>query len=124
MFYIDEDKTIHLTRGDIANIVVTAMLQDETPYTFTPGDVIRIQVFSKTDYSDIKIRKDVEVIEETSSATISLTKDDTKIGDITHKIVDYSYEIELNPDTKPQTIIGHDAKGAKIFRVYPEGSDA
>lgn len=41
-----------------------------------------------------------------------------------NKPTDFWYEVELNPDTAPQTIIGYDKEtGAKIFRLYPEGGD-
>ena len=60
---------------------------------------------------------------EAESVTINLTKEDTKIAEIINKPVDYWYEIEMNPDTEPQTIIGYDEDGEKIFRLYPEGSE-
>lgn len=37
--------------------------------------------------------------------------------------MDYWYEVELNPETEAQTIIGYDEDGPKIFRLYPEGDD-
>ena len=54
-------------------------------------------------------------------ALISLNKEDTTIGDIINTPIDYWYEVQLNPETNPQTIIGYDENGAKIFRLYPEG---
>lgn len=124
MFVINGDKSIHLTRGDIANIVVTAKLKDGTTFTFAEGDIVRFKVTKKGDYSTIILQKDVTIEEATSNAMISLTREDTKIGEIINKPVDYWYEVEINPETKPQTIIGHDPNGAKIFRLYPEGSDS
>jgi hypothetical protein len=53
-----------------------------------------------------------------------LSKEDTKIGKKVNKPVDYWYEVELNPDTYPQTIVGYDEDGAKIFKLYPEGVKA
>lgn len=123
MFEITADKTIHLTRGDIANISVSAVLQDDVPYTFSINDIVRFKIVEKKDYSNVIFQKDVSIEEETTSITISLTKDDTKIGEIINKPVDYWYEVEVNPDTQPQTIIGYDQNGAKIFRLYPEGRD-
>ena len=123
MFVILNDKTICLTRGDIANIVVSANLQDGQVYTFTAGDVVRFRVFKKRDCASTVIQKDVEVDTESETVTICLTKEDTKIADIINKPVDYWYEIEMNPDTEPQTIIGYDENGEKIFRLYPEGGD-
>ena len=124
MFVILPDKTICLTRGDVANIIVSASLQDGTLYTFKQGDVVRLRVFKKRDCRCVVIQKDVEVSEPAESVTIKLTKTDTTIGDIISRPVDYWYEVEVNPDTEPQTIIGYDETGEKTFRLYPEGGDA
>lgn len=123
MLVILSDKTICLTRGDVASIIVSANLQDGSLYTFKTGDVVRFRVFKKRDYTREVLRKEVTVADPAASVTISLTKADTTIGDIINRPVDYWYEIELNPDTAPQTIIGYDEAGEKIFRLYPEGSD-
>jgi len=121
LFKILQDNTICLTRGDIASIEVSARLQDGSEYTFAKGDVVRLLVFGEHKYSDVVIRKEVTVSDETKVVTINLTKDDTKLGNPISHSVDYCYEVELNPDTAPQTIIGHDVSGKKIFRLYPEG---
>lgn len=124
MFKILPDKTICLTRGDVANIVTSAVLQDETPFTFKEGDIVRMQILDKKNYGDIKLRKDITVEEECISVTIKLGKEDTKIGEIINKPVEYHYEIEVNPDGDRQTIVGYDDDGPKIFRLYPEGADS
>ena len=124
MFEILKDKTICLTRGDIANIVVSASLQDGAPYTFHAGDVVRFRVTKKRDLASVLIQKDITIDEEVQSVTIRFSKDDTRFAESTNSPVDYWYEIEVNPDTEPQTIIGYDSEGAKIFRLYPEGGDA
>ena len=124
MFKILNDKTICLTRGDIADIVVAAKLQNGEPYTFKQGDVVRFAVFKKKECSCVVIQKDAIVETDTTSVTISLTADDTRLDDIISKPVDYWYEIVVNPDTAPQTIIGYDEAGEKIFRLFPEGGDA
>lgn len=121
MFIIDSSKTIHLTRGDIANLSVSATDSDNTSYTFKQGDIVRLMVFKKRAVDDVVLSKSVEVTEETTTVDISLTTDDTRIGEVIHKPVDYWYEIELNPETTPQTIIGYDDDGAKTLRLYPEG---
>lgn len=123
MFEIDENQTIHITRGDIANIKVSCVNDDGSDYDFHKGDIVRFRVFNKRKYDDVLICKDVLVEDTTSSVTIFLESDDTKLGDVTNKIIDYGYEVELNPDTCPQTIIGHDKLGMKVFTVYPEGGD-
>lgn len=121
MFEILKDKTICLTRGDIANIVVSANLQDSQPYTFQPGDVVRLTVYKKKGCSTVLIQKDVVIEEAAQTATLRLEKEDTRFGDLISAPTDYWYEVELNPDTAPQTIIGYDAAGEKIFRLFPEG---
>lgn len=121
MFLIDSSKNIHVTRGDICSISVSAIDSDGTNYTFKQGDIIRLMVYKKKACDMVVLSKIVEVIEDSTTVSIDLTTDDTRIGDVIHKPVDYWYEIELNPETNPQTIIGYDEDGAKIFRLYPEG---
>jgi hypothetical protein len=123
MFKID-DTTIRITRGDIATIEVSANGEGNTAYEFKVGDVVRFKVFKSKDCGCIELQKDVVVEAETTEVEINLTQDDTKIGGLISKPVTYWYEIELNPETKPQTIIGYDdVEGAKLFVLYPEGSD-
>lgn len=123
MFKINEDKSIYLTRGDIANIVVSAKVQDGTDYTFQKGDVVRIKVFKRKDCEEVFMQKDVTVEAEATQVDIYLSKEDTKFGEVINKPTNYWYEIELNPNTQPQTIIGYDEDGEKLFVLYPEGSD-
>lgn len=120
MFVINEDLSIYLTRGDSAVFSVGANIGD-TEYTFKEGDVVRFKVFGKKDCEDVVLKKDVVVGEATNLVQIALDSDETKIGDVISKPTDYWYEVELNPDTYAQTIIGYDEDGAKIFKLYPEG---
>lgn len=123
MFVIDkETKQINLTRGDVASIKIDATIEGE-PYTFKPGDVVRFKVFKAKDCGCVELQKDVVINEETQMVNISLNREDTKIGDIINKPSKYWYEIELNPDTNPQTIVGYDLEGEKIFMLYPEGDE-
>ena len=69
------------------------------------------------------MQKDFPVASDTQSVEISLTMEDTKIGDIISKPEDYWYEIELNPETNPQTIVGYDEDGPKVFKLFPEGGE-
>ena len=124
MFKINEDKSIYLTRGDIAQIEITALATGEEQYQFKTGEVVRIKVFEINGCDCVVLQKDTVVDENTTTVSILLEKSDTKIGDIISKPKDYWYEIELNPDTAPQTIIGYDEEGAKLFRLYPEGRDS
>ena len=123
MFTIDNSKTIHITRGDVGVIEVSANTSDSEQYMFKPGDVVRLRVFTKNNHGDVILMRDVEVDSESATVDIPLETIDTKIGEIINKPVDYWYEVELNPDTYPQTIIGYDNIGPKIFRLYPEGGD-
>lgn len=122
MFQIDEDLTINVTRGDIAFFSVSAESNGEL-YKFKKGEVVRIKVFDKKNCSNVHFQKDFAVEEECEKVNIFLSEEDTKFGDIINKAKDYWYEIELNPYTNPQTIIGYDDEGAKIFKLFPEGRD-
>lgn len=122
MFTIKEDLSIHATRGDIVYFSVTAD-DDGVPYKFQAGDVLRLTVVKKKDYASIVMEKDFGVVAETETVDMFLSSEDTKIGKAISKPTDYWYEVVLNPDTMPQTIIGHDETGAKVFKLYPEGGD-
>lgn len=122
MFFVNEDNSIYATRGDIVFFNVSAKDHDQT-YIFQAGDVVRIKVFAKKNADNVVLQKDFPVIEATEKVEILLTEEDTKIGEVISKPIDYWYEVELNPITNPQTIIGYDDDGAKIFKLYPEGAD-
>ena len=122
MFQVNDDLSIYVTRGDMVFLDVTADRDGEL-YTFQPGDVVRIKVFAKKDCTDVVLEKDFPVTEETQSVEIMLDGDDTKIGEVISKPRDYWYEVELNPFDHPQTIIGYDEDGAKVFKLLPEGRD-
>ena len=123
MFKINKDQSIYLTRGDIASIEVSAKKSESEQYIFQKGDVLRLQVFEKGNCESVVLRKVVNVLEESPTVDIYLSKDDTRIGGTINRPKDYWYEIELNPETTPQTIVGYDDEGAKVFRLFPEGSE-
>ena len=124
MFQINkEDKSIYVTRGDVVTFSVSAETEKGT-YTYHKGDTVRFTVYGKKNAKEILLRKDFLVSEETEKVDIVLTESDTKIGDVISKPTDYWYEIELNPHTTPQTIIGYDDDGAKVFRLFPEGDES
>lgn len=123
MFVIGDDLTIHITRGDAALISVSAN-KGESVYEFKPDDVVRFKVFAKKSCDDVVLVKDTVVTEISETVRIALDSEDTKIGDVISKPTDYWYEVELNPETNPQTIIGYDEDGAKVFKLYPEGGVA
>lgn len=121
MFKVNDDLSIHVTRGDIGLLGITAKNEDESDYVFQIGDIVRLGVFEKKKFSSIKLQKEITVQEQGTEVQIQLNKEDTTIDKIINAPVDYWYEIQLNPETNPQTIIGYDENGAKIFRLYPEG---
>ena len=123
MFKINDDLSIYLTRGDAAVIDFSVAKKDGEAYTFQPGDVVRIKVFEKKGCDCVVLQKDFPVAEATESVEVLLTGEETKIGELIHKPRDYWYEVELNPLTNPQTVIGYDENGAKVFRLFPEGKD-
>ena len=122
MFNI-EGSTIHITRGDIASINIRCETANGVDYQFVAGDVVRFKVMEKKKVDQVKLQKDVTVEETTDVVTIMLSSNDTKIDGLINSPVKYWYEVELNPDTVPQTIIGYDPSGEKLFILYPEGDE-
>lgn len=122
MFKVTDDMSIYVTRGDAITFGVTAHAGEE-PYTFRVDDVVRFKVFEKKSCHSVVLQKDFIVSEETQSVDVFLTKEDTTIGEIISKPNDYWYEVELNPESLPQTIIGYDENGSKTFRLFPEGGE-
>ena len=122
MFVVHEDMTIYATRGDVVYFPVEKK-QGNSKYLFQPGDIVRIKVCEKKNYSKVLLLKDFVVEEETTSVNIFLDKWDMKFGEIINKPTDYYYEVELNPDTYPDTFIGHNENGAAIFKLFPEMKD-
>lgn len=122
MFQISDDNSIGVTRGDVCFFDVEAS-DDGKPYLFQPGDVLRIKVYERKNASSVVLQKDFLADREQSAISVFLTGEDTKLGPVISKAVPFWYEVELNPDTAPQTIVGFDEDGAKIFMLYPEGAD-
>lgn len=122
MFQVNEDKSIYLTRGDIALFSISAE-ENGAAHKFQAGDVLRLKVYGKKDAENVALQKEFQITTETESAEIYLSSADTKIGEIISKPTDYWYEVELISGEDSQTILGYDEDGAKIFRLYPEGAD-
>ena len=122
MFTINEDKSISVTRGDIVVFQVTAK-KDGKEYTFLEGDILRMRVFGKKNCEKLMMVKDFPVNADTKTVEVFLGEEDTKFGPVISKPTAYWYEIELNPDTYPQTIIGYDEDGPREFLLYPEGKE-
>lgn len=122
MFKINDDLSIYATRGDMIAFSVSADAGDSS-YKFKEDDIVRIKVFEKKDCHCVVLQKDFPTAEGAERVDILLTGEETKFGELISKPKDYWYEIELNPLTNPQTIVGYDEDGAKIFRLFPEGGE-
>ncbi len=122
MFVLNDDLSIYATRGDIVFFSVSAEQNGKT-YTFKAGDVMRVKVFGKKNAKHVVLQKDFPIVDDCTEVEIVLDETDTKFGGIINKPTDYWYEVELNPLSDPQTIIGYDEDGPKVFRLMPEGAD-
>lgn len=122
MFEVKDDLTIYCTRGDVVMLSVTAD-ENGVNYIFQPGDVVRMKVFEKKDCQCVVMQKDVIIEETTDKVDILLTGQETRICEVISKPKDFWYEVELNPETNPQTIIGYDEDGPKVFKMFPEGKE-
>ena len=112
--------TILLNRGDVLNLSLTLKLESGSDYTFEVGDTIVFSIYKKNKMNEKAVLlKTITVNEVGQSVNIALTKEETKIGEITNKPVEYWYEIELNDQ---YTVIGYDEEGPKRLMLYPEGS--
>lgn len=125
MFKIDPNTNrIDITRGDIGTIELSIAKDDGSKYKFKSSDVVRFSVYEIKDFNgEPVILKEVAPENNATSVDIELLQEDTTINGIINKPVTYWYEIQLNPDTAPQTIIGYDKYGAKEFILYPEGGE-
>lgn len=124
MYQINDDNSIYVTRGDIVEFTVSA--EDKVtkePIIFQPGDLVRIKVFGKKNCENVVLQKDFAVGAAAERVEIFLDEKDTKIGEVINKPTDYWYEVELNPLSDPQTIVGYNEDGPVLFRLFPEGRD-
>lgn len=122
MFIINDDLSIYANRGDIVFFTVSAE-DNGNAYKFQPGDIVRMAIYGRKEAESCVMQKDFPVTEVTEQVFIHLEEEDTKIGEIISKHKDYWYEVVLNPDTMPQTLIGYDEDGAKLFRLFPESEE-
>lgn len=122
MFKINDDMSIYATRGDSIAFSLTVDASG-VPYKFKEGDIVRFKVFEKKEVEAVVLDKEFATEVGADKVSITLTGEDTKIGEYINKPKDYWYEIELNPITMPQTIVGYDEDGPKVFRLFPEGGE-
>ena len=112
MFKIDNEKNIHITRGDRGTIKLTAKSG-----SFSVNDKIKFSIVEKKDYKNVVFQKEYTVTTADDEFTFTLLGSDTKIGEVISKPVIYWYEIEYNGN---QTPISYDEDNAKQFILYPE----
>ena len=114
-------KQISINRGDDnQSFDLKIPINDEEFYEFQTTDTIKFGVYAKKGLDkEAVLLKTITPLEATTTLTISLTKEETTIGGLENKPIEYWYEIQLNDNT----IIGYDEEGAKVFMLYPEGSD-
>ena len=108
-------KTIFSNRGDRGTIKLI-----NTNGSFKVGDKIKFSIIDKDNYNNVIFQKIFTVIEESSEFYLTLTSDNTRIGDIISKQVVYNYEIEYNDD---RTLIGYDRFKGKKFILFPEAAN-
>lgn len=116
-----KNKQISINRGDDnQSFDLMIPINDTEYYTFLTTDVVKFGVYEVGGLDkNAVLLKTITPLEETQRLTIPLTQEETTIGELINKPKQYWYEIQLNDNT----IIGYDEKGAKIFILYPEGSD-
>lgn len=120
MFVVNDDLSIYVTRGDMVFFPVKAKNElTGDYYEFQTGDVVQFKICAKKNAGDVVLEKLFHVGLNTDAVGIVLYGDETTIGDVISKPTDYWYSVTLNPDTNPQTIIGYDEDGAKLFRLFP-----
>lgn len=115
MTFDKSTQTISINRGDRGTIKLI-----NTHENFKVGDKIKFSIIEKDNYNNVIFQKTYTVTEESTEFYLTLTKEDTKIGDIISKEVIYYYEIEYNGD---QTLIGYDKKKHKKFILFPEAAN-
>lgn len=121
IFWYDAiDLVVYDSNYVVSTVVITTLTL--VLYQFQIDDVVRIKVYEKQKMDDIPVMDVATTVTvEADNLTVSVTSNDTRIGDPINKDVDYWYEITLNDD---QTIIGYDSYGPKIFTLYPEGEES
>ena len=112
--------TIMVNRGDVLNFTLSIKKDDGTNYVFQVGDVITFGIYNKEGLNNKAILlKTIEVETSSTSVEIELSNTETKIGSIVNNPIEYWYEIDLNDE---HIVLGYDDNGAKVFKLFPEGS--
>lgn len=118
MFKI-EGTTIMLTRGDAITIDFSV---EEQEFEFRKGDRLKFSVYKPRKMQEPPIfEKNIIVDKTTKIVEINLTSEETKtLAEMKSRIIELWYEIEFNGMT---TTLGYDEEGAKLIKIFPEGSE-
>jgi len=115
MTFDPDTKEIAINRGSRGTIKLT-----NSEGKFKVGDKIKFSIVERRHYENVVFQKEYIVTEESSVFYLTLTSEDTKIGDFINREKKYWYEIEYNNEV---TLIGHDKDGEKEFILYPEAGE-
>ena len=126
MLRIENENEIHISRGDDFSIDFIIPLCGSQRYMFNVGDKLTFDVYEKKGYDKCSLlHKEVIIDKPIDVVTFDFTNEDTTIGELINKPVDYWYEIQYIDGAKgtTETVLGYDDDGEKIFKLYPEGSN-
>lgn len=115
-----EGTTIKIFRGDEGTLYISKKDKNGNIEKFKKDDKVVLSVKENFGEHEVKLRKEVVVQEESEKVGFTFYPEDTKFIDLISEPIDFEYDIDLNDGN---TILGHDDSGAKIFRIYPTGSD-
>lgn len=105
-------KTISVNRGDRGTVRLI-----NRKGNFKIGDKFKFSIVDEKNYKNVIFQKTYTVVEESPEFYLTLTSDDTRIGDVISTKETYWYEIEYNGDN---TLVGYDKTKGKKFILFPE----
>ena len=126
MLRIENENEIHINRGDTGNFDFIIPLNNNKRYMFNVGDKLTFDVYEKKGFDKCSLlHKEIVLDKAQDVVTFELTAEDTTIGDLINKTVDYWYEVQyFSQDGKIcDTVLGYDEDGEKLLVLYPEGSN-
>lgn len=112
-----KNKTIHLNRGDSANIQVACNNSN-----FEVEQSLYLYVMEAGNCENIILTAQATIEENSNTATISLSAEDTKSLSEPFSLgaKEFWYELELQAGEERTTLVGFDEDGPKLFILYPE----
>ena len=112
-----KNKTIHLNRGDSANIQIAC-----NNSTFEDGQELKMYVMEAGNCENILLDTSALLTADSNTATISITSEQTKAlsEPFSGGSKEFWYELELQAGEERTTLVGYDEDGPKLFILYPE----